>query len=249
MTDNRQSNDTQFERLISSIESLRMHLGELPEQLAGRLRGEIEAVGLSAGRGAQEGGIYFPPTPRAASAPLFHAEPDHQDQQQQPVMDEDNGSNAGSTLVDHLEAQAQADAEQAAQGTTRGGVRFGINPLSSFAQLDKRMADSADVDGKVGRKGSIGKKGMRGPRMPGMAGLKMWGALISLVLPCSRRMLTLRCRWSHARIFRRARRTLGRRCSCSDRRQRQGGDRQSAQERRRVEEAQAWSRCRSDQDG
>lgn len=181
MTDNRQSNDTQFERLISSIESLRMHLGELPEQLAGRLRGEIEAVGLGAGRGAQEGGIYFPPTPRAASAPLLHAEHNHEDQQQ-PVMDEDNGSNAGSTLVDHLEAQAQADAEQAAQGTTRGGVRFGINPLSSFAQLDKRMADSGDVDGKVGRKGSIGKKGMRGPRMPGMAGLKMWGELARLAL-------------------------------------------------------------------
>lgn len=160
MNSTRVDNRDQFERLINSVENLRIHLGYLPEQLAHRLREEM-THGHSPGLSADQ------QYPRSSSAP-----PRHHTEQQQPVIDDDNGS--ATTLVDQLEAQAEARMDAAEPNR----VRFGINPLSSFAQLDKRMEESGDVldkDGKLVRKGSTGAKKLRGPRMPFVAGLKMFG--------------------------------------------------------------------------
>lgn len=166
MNDSRHSNDDQFERLISSVEALRSHLGELPDLLARRLRHDLVSEQPF---GATTTGQHL----RSNSAPPL-AEQDHQ----QPVMDEDNGS--VSTLVDQLEAQAEAEINSPlpADGAEHK-VKFGVNPLSSFARLDKKMADSGDIyddKGKLVRRGSASAvKKPRGPRMPGMPGLKMWG--------------------------------------------------------------------------
>ncbi|ORY77209.1 hypothetical protein BCR35DRAFT_115337 [Leucosporidium creatinivorum] len=166
MNNSRNSNDNQFERLISSVEALRTHLGELPDLLAHRLRAEMSSEDPFAADSAAH-------HVRSTSAPPI-AEQDHP----QPDMDEDNGS--VSTLVGQLEAQAEAqlDGPTAGEGGPRK-VKFGVNPLSSFAQLDKKMGDSSDVydeKGKLVRRGSAsGAKQPRGPRMPGMQGLKIWG--------------------------------------------------------------------------
>lgn len=181
MNDSRHSNDNQFERLVSSVEALRTHLGELPDLLAHRLRSELGSDDPNA---AQSTAHHL----RSTSAPPFIEQ-----DQQQPVIDEDHGS--VSTLVDQLEVQAEAqiDGATAAEGGPHK-VKFGVNPLSSFAHLDKKMADSRDLyddKGKLVRRGSAsGSKKSRGPRMPGMPGLKIWGACL-LPSPADERALII----------------------------------------------------------
>jgi len=224
MADSRSSNDNQFERLISSVEALRTHLGELPDLLAHRLRSEL---------GSDDPYTAHSTTHhlRSSSAPLFADQ-----EQQQPVMDEDHGS--VSTLVDQLEAQAEAqlDGATAAEGGAHK-VKFGVNPLSSFAQLDQKMADSSDVyddKGKLVRRGSAsgGAKKPRGPRMPGMPGLKIWGESLFISLVDARTLTVSSsslARRTSTRLDRRARCSLGRRSSISLARSRQGGTRSRPQ--------------------
>lgn len=147
--DSRRSNDSQFERLAGAIYEILQHINDLPDALAARLSTDPTP--------------FLPP--EMLSSEVAHHTPTH---------DREQHSDTASTLVDHLEAQADA----AQQHQTGNRVRFEDQPRNSFVQLE-RSSSAAETQNKgstLKRKGSLSKLGsvLRGPRMPG--GIKIWSA-------------------------------------------------------------------------
>ncbi|GAA5838781.1 hypothetical protein JCM9279_003860 [Rhodotorula babjevae] len=102
--------------------------------------------------------------PQRMLASLGAAEAAHGAQLAQPTVDGANdGSNDPIELEGPSAAGAVADPALGPDGSPKKRT-LGLNPLSSFAQLERKMADG-DASGTAGR--------LKGPRMPG---IRLWGA-------------------------------------------------------------------------
>ncbi|KPV72374.1 uncharacterized protein RHOBADRAFT_55848 [Rhodotorula graminis WP1] len=102
--------------------------------------------------------------PQRMLASLGAAEAAADVQRAQPTVDHaHDGSDEPNGLADPVETAVVAEDALVQDGSPKKRT-IGLNPLSSFAQLDRKMAngDTAGVGGRV-----------KGPRMPG---IRLWGA-------------------------------------------------------------------------
>ncbi|BGP33685.1 hypothetical protein JCM10296v2_005489 [Rhodotorula toruloides] len=147
VAEDRSMREAQFRELARAVDGVARHIADLPQHLLASLQ-------------AAEG---LPPVPTAtASIDVEHSFTDL-------ALTAQEAAAAGEAAVPHgpdenapppTDAVAAIPAESADKRP-----RFGVNPLSSFAQLDKQIATCAKEGGTVGK--------VRGPRLPA---IRLWGA-------------------------------------------------------------------------
>ncbi|GJN92728.1 hypothetical protein Rhopal_005766-T1 [Rhodotorula paludigena] len=133
VAEDRSLRDAQFSELVGAVNGVVQHVSDLPQRLLSSLQ------------------TAEPAHPSSAPLPTVDRPEDEQDDVQE-----------GAHLDD---ASKEAPANGAAHGGSGTAKKrgIGINPLSSFAQLDRRMA--------TGEAAATSKP--KGPRMPG---IRLWGA-------------------------------------------------------------------------
>ncbi|GAA5878769.1 hypothetical protein JCM8547_007191 [Rhodosporidiobolus lusitaniae] len=151
VADDRKMRDDQFDNLIGAVNGVVQHVADLPQRLLASL------VATEAGEGLPS----LPPSPAPVPLPTLD------------LTDEVEG------IANGLVAAAQEDPVGGEEGAEAGDGRmgeggkkklFGVNAMSSFAQLDRKIA----AEGKEGAAGgaAAGSR-LKGPRMPG---IRLWGA-------------------------------------------------------------------------
>ncbi|GAA6048359.1 hypothetical protein JCM3770_000966 [Rhodotorula araucariae] len=142
VTEDRSLRDAQFNELVGAVHGVVQHVAELPQRLLASLGG--------AEAGAQD----EPPRPTFDHADGDTAETGRAGFAGEGAQSAEEGVDAG---------QLEAD-EAAGEPKKRA---FGLNLLSSFVQLDQKLA-AADAGAGAGAGGRL-----KGPRMPG---IRLWGA-------------------------------------------------------------------------
>lgn len=147
--------EAQFSELARAVDGVAKHIADLPQHLLASLQ-------------AAEGLL---PVPAATtSTDVEHPIVDH------PFVAQEAAA-AGEAAVSHEPNENAAPPTDAVAAVAPESVdkrpRFGVNPLSSFAQLDKQIATGAKEGGTVGK--------VKGPRLPA---IRLWGAS-SYIACCS----------------------------------------------------------------
>lgn len=136
--------EAQFSELATAVDGVARHIAELPQRLLASLQ-------------AAEG---LPPAPTAtASTDLDDGLAEHV-----PAPQDGTTHDAAVAAETTEPAQPSADAAAAPEAADKR-PRFGVNPLSSFAQVDKQIAAETKEGGTVGK--------VKGPRLPA---IRLWGA-------------------------------------------------------------------------
>ncbi|KAJ8292840.1 hypothetical protein OF846_004103 [Rhodotorula toruloides] len=147
VAEDRSMREAQFSELARAVDGVAKHIADLPQHLLASLQ-------------AAEGLL---PVPAATtSTDVEHPIVDH------PFVAQEAAA-AGEAAVSHEPNENAAPPTDAVAAVAPESVdkrpRFGVNPLSSFAQLDKQIATGAKEGGTVGK--------VKGPRLPA---IRLWGA-------------------------------------------------------------------------
>ncbi|BGP26094.1 hypothetical protein JCM10295v2_005037 [Rhodotorula toruloides] len=144
VTEDRSMREAQFSELAQAVDGVARHIADLPQRLLASLQVAEE--------------LRPAPTATNLDETVFEHLPDAPDA----LAGDEAAVAPGATGTALPPADAAANV---APDTADKKPRFGINPLSSFAQLDKQIATDAREGGTAGK--------VKGPRLPA---IRLWGA-------------------------------------------------------------------------